>query len=291
MLLYSPPNSHTDSPLHGFVLGSEAERAEHRARFYQKYLRPHVVWDEDEEDDPDIEIALDKFAIECCRIDLLPTVALERLGVHNELCAIKWKDPNAWMREGFKISSRFDSMKRHYEGVHSKDRTEDHLAHLIWGFMAINHVAAVFPQYNDLTNFEEIRRCNVVCSAYSFQMTVPPSCIFVLFSSIGNSVLFIESFNRNKFRMRSMNDSSPFCLLRLLVQAQEAQRDPSLLKVVGDGGFRSGVPGRTRQSGSDLLAKIFENNAARLEESKGMANRRATTRRTGSFLFPSQPRG
>ena len=120
------------------------------------------MWDEDEEDDPDIEIALDKFAIECCRIDLLPTVALERLGVHNELCAIKWKDPNAWMREGFKISSRFDSMKRHYEGVHSKDRTEDHLAHLIWRFMAINHVAAVFPQYNDLTNFEEIRRCNVV---------------------------------------------------------------------------------------------------------------------------------
>jgi hypothetical protein len=103
---------------------SEDERRAHRASFYQKYLNPHVVWDENEEDDPEIEAVLGRFAIECCRIDLLPTVAMERLGVHNELCAIKWKDPNAWMREGFAISSRFDSMKRHYEGVHSKDRSE-----------------------------------------------------------------------------------------------------------------------------------------------------------------------
>ena len=95
-----------------------------------------VVWVEGEEDDLDVEAALGPYAIEGCRIDLLPTVAMERLGLHNELCGIKWKDgAQTWMREGFAVSARFDSMKRHYEGVHAQDRTEDHLAHLIWGFM------------------------------------------------------------------------------------------------------------------------------------------------------------
>ena len=28
-----------------------------------------------------------KYAIDSCRIDLIPSVALERLGLHNELCA------------------------------------------------------------------------------------------------------------------------------------------------------------------------------------------------------------
>lgn len=45
---------------------------------------------------------------------------MERLGLHNELCALKWEDPNKWMREGFKVSARFDSMKRHYESVHAQ---------------------------------------------------------------------------------------------------------------------------------------------------------------------------
>jgi hypothetical protein len=47
------------------------------------------VWDGDEDDDLDVEAALGKYAIESCRIDLLPTVAMERLGLHNELCALK----------------------------------------------------------------------------------------------------------------------------------------------------------------------------------------------------------
>jgi hypothetical protein len=98
----------------GFNYGkySDDERAEHRAAFYRKYLSPDVVWDEDEEDDLEVEKALGKYAIESCRIDLLPTVAMERLGLHNELCSLKWADPNKWMKEGFKVSARFDSMKR-----------------------------------------------------------------------------------------------------------------------------------------------------------------------------------
>merc|ERR1719235_1842654 len=48
------------------------ERAQHRAAFYARYLSPSVVWVEDEPDDAAIERALGKFAIECCRIDLIP---------------------------------------------------------------------------------------------------------------------------------------------------------------------------------------------------------------------------
>lgn len=91
---------------------SDLERAGHREAFYRKYLSPDLVWDENEEDDLEIEEALGKYAIESCRIDLLPTVAMERLGLHNELCSLKWTDPNKWMKEGFRVSARFDSMKR-----------------------------------------------------------------------------------------------------------------------------------------------------------------------------------
>ena len=38
---------------------------------------------------------------------------------------------------------------------------QDHVAHLIWGFMAIAHVVAIFPQKNDLIDFESMRRANL----------------------------------------------------------------------------------------------------------------------------------
>jgi len=108
-----------------------------------------------------VEAALSKFAIECCRIDLLPSVALEHLRIHSELCAMKWANPTTWLKEGFAVSGRIDSMKRHYESIHARDLSEDHMAHLIWGFMAIIHVVAVFPQLNDLANYEGLRRKHV----------------------------------------------------------------------------------------------------------------------------------
>ena len=124
--------------------------------------------------------------------------------------------------------------------------------------MAINHVVAVFPHMNDLTNFEELRRHNV---------------------------------------------------------AMEARRDPALLTVVGDGGFRSGVPGRTRQSGSDPRKKLLSSqkreggisssssssNSSSSSPAEGgeadsgnasstlMINRQWTARH-GSFLFPPEQR-
>lgn len=52
-------------------------------------------------------------------------------------------------------------MKRHFESIHACDQSEDHMAHLIWGFMAVVHVVAVFPQMNDLADYEVLRRQNV----------------------------------------------------------------------------------------------------------------------------------
>ena len=41
------------------------------------------------------------------RVDLLPKVALERLGIHNELCALKWGGAaDGWLRGGFQVRSR-----------------------------------------------------------------------------------------------------------------------------------------------------------------------------------------
>lgn len=151
---------------------SPEQRAKQREAFYHKYLQPDVVWVEGEEDDPKFEAKLGKYAIEGCRIDLLPSVALERLGIHNELCALKWEKPTTWLREGFPISSRIDSMKRHYESIHARDSSEDHIAHLIWGFMAVTHVVACFPQMNDLTNFENVRRRNVLTMDEDIQVLV-----------------------------------------------------------------------------------------------------------------------
>ena len=47
-----------------------------------------------------MEARLGKYSIDSCRIDLIPSVVLERLGLHNELCALKWKDPAEWQRDG-----------------------------------------------------------------------------------------------------------------------------------------------------------------------------------------------
>lgn len=148
---------------------SVEQRREMREAFYRKYGADQLrgkeepLWrrddsDEADKDDAGMEVALGKYAIDACRIDLIPSVALERLGLHQELCALKWKDPSNWQRNGFVISARIDSLKRHFECVHARDYTEDHIAHLIWGFMAIYHVATLFPEKNDLPNFEALRQ-------------------------------------------------------------------------------------------------------------------------------------
>jgi hypothetical protein len=137
---------------------STEERAEMRAAFYARYLENEGIWNKVEnEDDLEVEKQLGKYAIDSCRIDLIPSVALERLGLHNELCSIKWSDPTGWQRNGFQVSPRIDSLKRHFESVHARDYSEDHISHLIWGFMAIYHVNLLYPELNDMPNFEALR--------------------------------------------------------------------------------------------------------------------------------------
>ncbi len=49
------------------------------------------------------------------RADLLPSLALERLALHDELCTLKWgpEKANQWLREGFPVSKRVSSVKRY----------------------------------------------------------------------------------------------------------------------------------------------------------------------------------
>lgn len=57
---------------------SPEQRAKQRDAFYNKYLNPKTVWINEENDDLDLEKLLGKYAIEGCRIDMIPSVALER---------------------------------------------------------------------------------------------------------------------------------------------------------------------------------------------------------------------
>ncbi|KAH3767751.1 histidinol-phosphate transaminase [Pelomyxa schiedti] len=133
------------------------QRAVQREEFYASYLSPRngpgvcVI----ERDDA---CTLGKFAIPLARRDLLPPVAMERLGINNELSSLKYSDPEEPMRVGFKLSARIDSLKRHFEAVHRRMTDEDHITHLLWNFHAIYHVRVVFPEKNDLVNYTALEK-------------------------------------------------------------------------------------------------------------------------------------
>ena len=138
-----------------FLKYSAAQRAIQRAEFYEMYLHPKAG--------PGVTPAahdnasvLGKFACPSSRRDLLPPIAMERLGINNELSALKYSDPEVPLREGFKISSRIDSLKRHFEGVHRGLLDEDHIIHALWNFHAIYHVLIVFPEKLDLIDYSSL---------------------------------------------------------------------------------------------------------------------------------------
>jgi len=93
------------------------------------------------------------------RVDLLSKVALERLALHNELVVLKYGMEQAGMplQEGFKLSKRIDSTKRHFDEAHHHEYHEDAIAHLMWNFMCIYHVALLKPEMNNLPNYEALR--------------------------------------------------------------------------------------------------------------------------------------
>eukprot|EP00759_Apiculatamorpha_spiralis_P037322 PhF_6_TR37204/c0_g1_i1/m.54832/K00817/hisC; histidinol-phosphate aminotransferase len=133
------------------------ERIQQRQEFYDSYLNPRPGPGSCPDIGRDDAAALGKFSVPETRADLIPPIALERLGINNELSALKYRDPEEPMRVGFLISKRIDSLKRHFDSTHHSDESEDHVIHLLWNFMAIYHVNKVFPKKNDLTNYTAIR--------------------------------------------------------------------------------------------------------------------------------------
>eukprot|EP00010_Vexillifera_abyssalis_P008001 CAMPEP_0201544422 /NCGR_PEP_ID=MMETSP0173_2-20130828/1029_1 /ASSEMBLY_ACC=CAM_ASM_000268 /TAXON_ID=218659 /ORGANISM="Vexillifera sp., Strain DIVA3 564/2" /LENGTH=270 /DNA_ID=CAMNT_0047952525 /DNA_START=40 /DNA_END=852 /DNA_ORIENTATION=+ len=127
------------------------DREKLRSKFYTLYAQAEAI---DYSKAPGKD-ELGEFYVAPARVDLLPKVAIERLALHNELCALKWgKAAAAWKESGFPLSKRISSVKRHFDGVHQNDFSEDHIAHLAWNFMAIYHVHQVImpkkPEYDDL---------------------------------------------------------------------------------------------------------------------------------------------
>lgn len=134
---------------------TQEQRKETRRRFYGMYLKDTIVPPEDSPEKPQGGLLVAPSA----RIDLIPPVALERLSLHNELCCLLWSGSvHSWQVEGFPISKRIDSLKRHIDEAHHMEYEEDAIAHLIWNFMAIYHVLTLFPDMNDCPNYEQMRR-------------------------------------------------------------------------------------------------------------------------------------
>lgn len=100
-----------------------AERAVQRANFFAQHLAvttpSHTPAGVAPGADASIGDAgdLGTFAVPLARRDLLPPIAMERLGINNELSALKYADPNRELREGFEVSRRLASTRRHFESV------------------------------------------------------------------------------------------------------------------------------------------------------------------------------
>ena len=84
-------------------------RASGREAFYQLYLQPRAGPGTCPAFPRDDGASLGKFAVPLARRDLLPPIAIERLGINNELSSLKYADPEQPMREGFRLSVRIDS--------------------------------------------------------------------------------------------------------------------------------------------------------------------------------------
>jgi cell division protein YceG involved in septum cleavage len=64
------------------------------------------------------------------RYDLIPAYSIKRLAQHYENGATKYADRN-W-EKGMKLSRFIDSAERHMNSFKDGDRTEDHLAAILW---------------------------------------------------------------------------------------------------------------------------------------------------------------
>jgi histidinol-phosphate aminotransferase len=140
-----------------FTKYTHEQRDAQRKRFYAMYLEPRRgVGTEQAIEQFDDAAVLERFSAPACRRDLIPPIALQRLAINNELSTLKYADATIPMRKGFALSSRMDSLKRHFESVHQQEQDEDHVIHLLWNFHAIYHVLVVFPHLNDLVDYSAL---------------------------------------------------------------------------------------------------------------------------------------
>lgn len=123
---------------------SAEDRAAMAERFYASYLN-------------DSFSSKDKEGLKV-RMDLVPGLALERLALHLELCTWKFDNARSWEYEGFPLGYRMGSLKRHMDSVIARQVDEDHIAHLVWNYMAIYQVCMTHPHLNDLPDYSAIRK-------------------------------------------------------------------------------------------------------------------------------------
>jgi len=71
------------------------------------------------------------------RFDLVPPYPILRLAQHYELGAMKYQDRN-WQK-GLKLSRLLDSAERHLNTFKDGDRSEDHLAAVLWNIAGYMH--------------------------------------------------------------------------------------------------------------------------------------------------------
>jgi hypothetical protein len=64
------------------------------------------------------------------RFDLIPARPYKRLAVHYEAGSLKY-EPRGW-EKGLPLARFLDSLERHLNAFKAGDRTEDHLAAIIW---------------------------------------------------------------------------------------------------------------------------------------------------------------
>jgi hypothetical protein len=123
---------------------TEKDRVILAQKFYDSYLNNHLV----DNDSDSLKV----------RMDLIPGLALERLALHLELCTWKFDDARSWEYEGFPIGYRMASLKRHLDSVFARHQDEDHIAHLLWNYMAIYQVCKTHPHLNDLPDYVALIR-------------------------------------------------------------------------------------------------------------------------------------
>jgi hypothetical protein len=85
------------------------------------------------------------------RYDLIPTEAKRRVAIKYEQGGINHGDRN-W-EKGMPFSRLVDSAQRHLDQYLSGDRSEDHLAAIVWNVNAIMHFEKYMPEMNDLPDY------------------------------------------------------------------------------------------------------------------------------------------